>query len=102
MDAGSSKRRTPRSGEIFRNPNLARSLTAVAQGGAAAYYNGSVAAEILASAAQTGLLLTAEDFRTHHGEWVEPVGVTYRENYTIYELPPNPQVVARVIACDCY
>jgi len=93
-DGATGKRRIPRAGEIFKNPNLARSLKAVATGGAAEYYNGSVAKEILASAEQNGLLLTQEDFSSHHGEWVDPIGVTYREQHTIYELPPNPQGVA--------
>ena len=87
-------RRVPRAGDNFTNPRLAASLRAVAAGGAAEFYNGSVAAAILASASDNGLLLTAEDFRTHHGEWVEPVGVSYRDKYTVYELPPNPQGIA--------
>jgi hypothetical protein len=37
------RRRTPRAGEIFKNPALAQTLEKVASGGCAEFYNGSVA-----------------------------------------------------------
>ena len=42
----------------------------------------------------SGLQLTAADFAAHHGEWVEPVSTTYRDDYEVYALPPNPQGIA--------
>ncbi len=38
--------RSPRAGEIFRNPGLARTLKTVAQGGKAAFYQGEIAEAI--------------------------------------------------------
>ena len=89
-DGASGERRTPRAGEIFRNPALASTLRAVASGGAAEFYNGSIARAFADYSAESGLLITAEDLRLHHGEWVTPVSTTYRGK-RIFELPPNPQ-----------
>ena len=32
----------------------------------------------------------------HTSDWVEPVNTTYRGNYRIFELPPNPQGIAAI------
>ena len=93
-DAASGKRRTPREGEIFRNPSLADTLEKVARGGAAEFYNGSIAAAFDAYRDVSGLQIGSEDLRLHHGEWVEPVSTTYRGKHRIFELPPNPQGIA--------
>ena len=93
-DAATGKRRTPRAGEVFTNPALADTLRLVAAGGAAAFYNGTVAAAYEAYGKVSGLQLTAADFAAHHGEWVEPVSTSYRDDYEVYELPPNPQGIA--------
>ncbi len=45
--------RAPRPGEIFRNPGLARTLRAVAEGGKAAFYEGRIA-EAIAVTVQAG------------------------------------------------
>ena len=81
-DAKSGKKRTPRAGEIFRNPALASTLKKVASGGAAEFYNGSIAKAFDAYRAESGLLVTSDDLRHHHGEWVEPVSTTYRSKST--------------------
>jgi gamma-glutamyltranspeptidase/glutathione hydrolase len=38
--------------------------------------------------------LRAEDFRTHRGEWVDPLCVDYRAGVAVCELPPNTQGVS--------
>ena len=42
-DDNPGRRRTPRAGEIFKNPALGQTLTKLAQGGCAEFYNGSIA-----------------------------------------------------------
>jgi len=93
-DAKTGGRRTPRAGEIFRNPALAETLGKVATGGAAEFYNGSIADAFDAYRRESGLLITRDDLRLHHGEWVEPVSTTYRGKHRLFELPPNPQGIA--------
>jgi gamma-glutamyltranspeptidase / glutathione hydrolase len=52
---GKGGRRTPAAGEVFANDDLASTLQAIADGGCAAFYNGSIAASIVASASINGL-----------------------------------------------
>jgi gamma-glutamyltranspeptidase/glutathione hydrolase len=85
--------RTPAEGEIFRNPDLAHTLSLIAKGGRDAYYKGEIAHKIDAYFKRIGGDLRYEDFANHHGEWVEPLGVNYR-GYDVYELPPNSQGAA--------
>ncbi|HEY4113024.1 MAG TPA: gamma-glutamyltransferase family protein [Rhizomicrobium sp.] len=81
---------TPAEGEIFRNPDLAHTLTMIAQGGRDVFYKGAIAHTIDAYFKRVGGDLRYEDFASHHGEWVEPLSVNYR-GYDVYELPPNGQ-----------
>jgi gamma-glutamyltranspeptidase/glutathione hydrolase len=84
---------TPAQGEIFRNPDLAHTLTMIAQGGRDVYYKGPIAHTIDAYFKRIGGDLRYSDFADFHGEWVEPLSVNYR-GYDVYELPPNGQGLA--------
>ncbi len=83
----------PREGQIFKNPDLARTYDLLAKGGRDAYYKGPIAKTIDAYFKRIGGDLRYEDFATHTGNFVEPVSVNYR-GYDVYELPPNTQGVA--------
>jgi gamma-glutamyltranspeptidase/glutathione hydrolase len=84
---------TPAQGEIFKNPDLANTLTLIAKGGRDAYYKGPIAHTIDAYMKRIGGDLRYDDFADFHGEWVDPVSVNYR-GYDVYELPPNGQGLA--------
>jgi gamma-glutamyltranspeptidase/glutathione hydrolase len=83
----------PAEGQIFKNPDLAKSYQALAQGGRDAYYKGALAKTMDAYFRRIGGDLRYEDFAAHHGEWVDPISVNYR-GYDVYELPPNSQGAA--------
>jgi gamma-glutamyltranspeptidase/glutathione hydrolase len=83
----------PREGQIFKNPDLARTYDMLAKGGRDAYYKGAIAKTIDAYFKRIGGDLRYEDFATHKGDFVDPVSVNYR-GYDVYELPPNTQGVA--------
>jgi gamma-glutamyltranspeptidase/glutathione hydrolase len=85
--------RTPKHGEIFRNPDLARTYELIARGGRDAFYEGAIARTIDAYFRRIGGDLRYEDFARHTSTWVNPVSVSYR-GYELYELPPNTQGVA--------
>jgi len=87
------RKRTPRFGEIFRNPRLARSYQLIAEQGPDAFYRGSIAKRIVAFSEQNGGLFSMKDFRSHQAEWVTPVSTSYR-GYDVWELPPNGQGIA--------
>jgi gamma-glutamyltranspeptidase/glutathione hydrolase len=80
----------PVEGEVFRNPDLANTLTKIAKGGRDVFYKGEIAYAIDAYFKRIGGDLRYEDFATHQGEWEMPLGVNYR-GYDVYELPPNGQ-----------
>lgn len=82
--------RAPAVGEIFKNPELAKAYSILADGGAASYYKGPIGQALLATSRKLGGLLTAEDLASHRGEWVEPISTTYR-GWRVWELPPNGQ-----------
>jgi gamma-glutamyltranspeptidase/glutathione hydrolase len=82
--------RAPRTGEIFRNPDLAWSLRQIARHGPRAFYQGAISKKILACSQAHGGVMTAGDLAKFSSEWVEPISTTYR-GWTVYELPPNGQ-----------
>ena len=75
-------------GEIVRQPALARSVAAIAEGGSAAFYEGGIARSIAAAAQAQGGVTTADDFAGYEPEWVEPLESGYR-GLTIRVMPPN-------------
>jgi gamma-glutamyltranspeptidase/glutathione hydrolase len=83
----------PRMGEVFRNPDLARSLEAIASGGRDAYYRGESAKSIVALSGRLGGTMTPEDLADYSSEWVEPISTTYH-GWAVYEIPPNGQGIA--------
>src|SRR5713226_7181413 len=85
--------RAPKTGEIFRNPDLAWSLKQIAEHGRDAFYKGEIAGKILESMKRHGGTMTAQDLAEYSSEWVEPISTTYRD-WTVYELPPNGQGLA--------
>ncbi len=87
------KRRAPRKGETWHNPNLANTLETIANGGRDAFYTGEIARTIDAYFKANDGFLRYEDMAAHSGEWVEPVSTNYR-GYDVWELPPNGQGIS--------
>ena len=86
----------PHVGEIFRNPDLARSLKEIASKGRDAFYKGEIAKLILACSRRHGGTLTASDLAEFSSEWVEPISTAYH-GWTVYEIPPNGQGIAALM-----
>lgn len=84
------KGKAPREGEVFQNPDLARTLEKIAVGGRDVFYRGELTDVMDAYARRVGMHLRRADFERHRSTWVEPVSVNYR-GYDVYELPPNGQ-----------
>jgi gamma-glutamyltranspeptidase/glutathione hydrolase len=85
--------KAPRTGEIFKNPGLAKSLRAIGSGGRDAFYRGALAGTMVAYSEEAGGLFAYKDFADHTSTWVEPVSTNYR-GYDVWELPPNGQGIA--------
>ncbi len=85
--------KAPAKGEVWTNPNLARTLGRIASEGRDAFYKGEIPAVVEAYIKAQGGVLAASDFASHAGEWVTPVSVNYR-GYDVWEIPPNGQGIA--------
>jgi gamma-glutamyltranspeptidase / glutathione hydrolase len=83
----------PKTGQVFRNPDLAKALQLVAQGGADAFYRGPIAKAILETSQILEGSLQATDLSEFQSEWVDPISTDYR-GWKVYELPPNGQGMA--------
>ena len=82
--------RPPRPGEVFRQPDLARTLSAVAENGADAFYTEEIARNMAHSVKGAGGYLAEEDLADHETAWVEPIYTDYR-GVRVYEIPPPGQ-----------
>ncbi|GAC1654588.1 MAG: gamma-glutamyltransferase [Gemmatimonadaceae bacterium] len=89
----------PTLGDVFRNPDLARSLGRIAERGRVGFYEGATAEAILAMSRETGGRYSAADLADLRAEWVEPIKTTYR-GWTVTELPPNGQGIAALMMLD--
>jgi len=89
--------RAPRVGEIFRCPDTAATLEAIAASSGESFYRGELAAKIAACAAAAGAVFSAEDLARHRPEWVVPLSQPYR-GVRLHEIPPNGQGLTALIA----
>jgi gamma-glutamyltranspeptidase / glutathione hydrolase len=85
--------RPPKVGEVFKNPELATSLSEIGDRGRDAFYKGEISKKILDAMRRHNGTMTAEDLAAYSSEWVEPISTTYRD-WTVYEMPPNGQGMA--------
>lgn len=85
--------RAPKLGELFRNPQLAATYRAITKDGRDAFYQGTIAEQIVAFSERNGGFFSRDDFAKHTSEWIEPVSTNYR-GYDVWELPPNGQGIA--------
>ena len=86
----------PAPGDVFRNADLAETLSVLAEEGRDSFYSGSLGKRLAAYFAEIGAPLTASDLAAHRGEWVEPRGADYH-GVTLWELPPNGQGFAALM-----
>ena len=82
-----------RHGELFRNPDLAKTLRQVAEGGRDAFYEGDFARAMVAELNRLDWPVSMDDLAFQHSDWVEPISTTYR-GVELFELPPNGQGMA--------
>ncbi|MEM8825465.1 MAG: gamma-glutamyltransferase family protein [Pseudomonadota bacterium] len=85
--------KAPEEGDIFKNPDLARTLRIIGAEGTDAFYAGPLADRMGQYFERIGAPHRGYDFAAHKSEWVEPVSVNYR-GHDVWELPPNGQGIA--------
>ena len=85
--------KSPEEGEVFRNPDLARTYKLIAQGGREAFYDGPIADTIEAYFKRIGGWMTRDDLKAQHAEWIDPLTTTYR-GVEVYAMAANTQGLA--------
>ena len=83
----------PKTGEIFKNPALARTLEILSEKGLDQFYTGNIARITADFIQRQGGFLSYEDLASFQPEWVEPISTNYR-GFDVWELPPNTQGLA--------
>lgn len=86
----------PKEGDIHRQVALSKTLQAIAEKGAAGFYEGPVAEAMVETLSGLGGLHTLEDFATARGDYVTPASTNYR-GYDIHQVPPNNQGVTALL-----
>ncbi|ONG54434.1 gamma-glutamyltransferase [Pseudoroseomonas deserti] len=77
-----------KSGEVLRNPEMARTLERLAAGGADSFYRGELALQMVADLERGGSLLRAEDFAQYRVKEKAPVWGRYRGHRIASNPPP--------------
>jgi gamma-glutamyltranspeptidase/glutathione hydrolase len=87
----------PRAGDRFKLPGQARTLRAIAEGGAQAFYRGELARAMADDCRAHGGAMSEADLADHRSEWVSSMQGRYRD-LGVHQLPPNAQGLAVLIA----
>ncbi len=77
----------PAEGTLFAQPDLARTLAAIAEQGPDGFYRGAVADLIVAEMERGGGLISHQDLEDYSAVWKAPVEIEYR-GYTVFSMPP--------------
>src|SRR5947208_16512170 len=75
-------------GDVIHQPELGKTLRAIAKSGRAAFYVGEIAADMVETLRGIGGLHTLEDFAAHSTETTSPIGTMYK-GHDVWQCPPN-------------
>lgn len=78
-----------KTGEVWKQPDLARTLDAIAKGGADAFYRGALARDMATRVQAMGGIWTAEDLAGYRAIEREPIVFEYRGHQLITMPPPS-------------
>src|SRR5260370_35226203 len=84
--------RAPEFGEIWKNPDLARSLRRIAENGYDGLYKGATALAIVEKVKELGGAMALDDLADFRPEWVEPISLTYPA-WVGYDFPSKTQLI---------
>lgn len=82
--------RVPRAGDRLRQPDLAATLTRLADGGPDVLYRGELGERLVRHLEAGGGFLTREDLAAHASRWQPPIATVYR-GATVLQTPPPTQ-----------
>src|SRR5256885_1917674 len=76
-------------GDRLVQPDLAKTLALIAEGGPDAFYRGPIAAAVAAASAAQGGIFTKEDFAAYTATEMPPIPCTYRGHGILSAPPPS-------------
>jgi len=74
-------------GDVWKQPDLAKTLERIAKDGRDGFYKGETAELIVAEMKRAGGLISAKDLAEYRSVWREPIHGAYR-GYGIWSMPP--------------
>ena len=77
--------------------DLGRTLEAIRDGGAEAFYRGDLARRLVAAAAAAGSPLAIEDLIEHRSDWMDPLRIPYAEGHVASAPPPTQGISALAV-----
>ncbi len=86
----------PAAGTVWKLPELAATLKAIAKSGRAAFYEGDLAEKMANSLQAAGGVHTADDFAATSADFVGSITAEYEGN-TIHQIPPSGQGITALI-----
>lgn len=76
-------------GDLLVQPDLAKTLILIRDQGRAGFYEGDVAALIVAEMERGNGIISLEDLKNYHAQWRDPVVGNYRGHKVISMSPPS-------------
>lgn len=76
-----------KAGDLLRQPQLAKTLKLIRDNGRKGFYEGPVAAAIVASMQNTSGVISTKDLKDYQSVWRKTVSGKYK-NYTVISMPP--------------
>lgn len=87
----------PREGQIMKNPLLAQTLRTLQKEGADAFYEGSIAQDIVKEVQSRGGVLDEADMQLHSSTIVFPISYEFLGK-KLWEIPPNGSGIVALLA----
>ena len=75
-------------GDVIHQPELGKTLRAIAKDGRDAFYTGAIAEDMVETLRGIGGLHTLDDFAAHSTEITSPIGTMYK-GFDVWQCPPN-------------
>ncbi|MDA0262316.1 MAG: gamma-glutamyltransferase [Proteobacteria bacterium] len=86
----------PKIGDIHRQPSLANTMKAIAEGGRDAFYAGEIGQDMVDYLRGLGGLHTLDDFAACEATYVTPISTNYR-GHEVLQIPPNGQGITALL-----
>lgn len=74
-------------GDLLQQPSLANTLSLIRENGFSGFYEGEIAAQLVAEMNRGGGIITLKDLKSYKAVWRKPIIGKYKD-YTIITMPP--------------